>query len=318
MSRDTAVIIAAYNAAATLERAIASALAQPETAEVCVVDDGSRDGTLALAQAWAGRDTRVIALTQANAGPAAARNAAIAATSSPWIAILDADDFLLPGRLAAMHAHAEAADFVADTLMRTPQDAPAPSAPAGFGAGDTLTFEAFVLGNLGALKGPLDLGFLKPLMRRAFIDRHALTYLGELRLGEDYEFYARALAYGARFMVGGEAGYISVERAGSLSKAHSPEDLRRLRDCDDSLSAIPTLTEAEKRALKRHWRSVDCRLQWRLLIEAVKKRDAAAALRTFHTPEAALYLAARLSEQVWLRGGAWVRGGGRSSQKLRA
>ncbi len=318
MSRDTAVIIAAYNAAETLERAIASALAQPDTAEVCVVDDGSRDGTLALAQAWAGRDARVIALSQANAGPGAARNAAIAATSSPWIAILDADDFLLPGRLAAMHAHAGEADFVADTLMRTPEDAPAPSAPAGFGPGEGLSFEAFVLGNLGALKGPLDLGFLKPLMRRAFVRSKNLAYRPELRLGEDYEFYARALAYGARFVVGGEAGYISVERAGSLSKAHSPEDLRRLRDCDDGLLSIPALIEAERRAIKRHWRSVDCRLQWRLLIEAVKKRDAGAALRTFHTPEAALYLAARLSEQVWLRGGAWVRGGERSSQKLRA
>lgn len=300
----TAVIIAAYNAAATLDRAIASALAQPETAEVCIVDDGSTDSTLALAQAWAARDARVIALSQSNAGPGAARNAAIAATNAPWIAILDADDFLLPGRIGALHAHATEADFVADTLMRTPDGAPAPARAAGFGGATGLTFEAFVLGNLGALKGLLDLGFLKPLMRRAFIAKHSMVYRPELRLGEDYEFYARALAHGARFVVGGEAGYISVERAGSLSKEHSPEDLRRLRDCDEGLAAISTLSQAERRALKRHWGSVDCRLQWRLLIDAVKRRDAGAAVATFHTPQAALYLAARLGEQVWVRGRA--------------
>lgn len=314
----TAIVIAAYNAAATLERAIVSALAEPEAAQVCVVDDGSTDSTRALAEAWAAREPRVIALSQANAGPAAARNAAIAATDAPWITILDADDFLLPGRLAALHAHAAAADFVADALMRTPEGAPAPKAAPGFGAGAALSFEGFVLGNLGALKGPLDLGFLKPLMRRDFIARHSLAYRPDLRLGEDYEFYARALALGARFVVGGEAGYISVEREGSLSKAHSPEDLRRLRDCDAGLAALPGLSSADRAALKRHWQSVDCRLQWRLLIEAVKRRDAGAALRTFHNPQAALYLAARLGEQVWLRGGAWVRGEGRSSQNLRA
>jgi succinoglycan biosynthesis protein ExoU len=314
----TAIVIAAYNAAPTLERAIASALAEPEVVEVCVVDDGSTDATLTLAQTWAARDPRVIALSQANAGPGAARNAAIAATRAPWIAILDADDFVLPGRMAALHARAGDADFVADALMRTPEGAPAPRSAPGFGAGERLDFEGFVLGNLGALKGPLDLGFLKPLMRRDFIARHALAYRPELRLGEDYEFYARALALRARFVVGGPAGYISVEREGSLSNDHSPDDLRRLRDCDAGLAAMASLTGAERRALRRHWASVDCRLQWRLLIEAVKRRDGGAALAAFRTPQAALYLAARLGEQVWLRGGAWVRGGGRSSQKQRA
>lgn len=312
----TAVVIAAYNAAGTLERAIISALDQAECWEVCVVDDGSSDATLALAQAWAAREPRVIALSQANAGPSAARNAAIAATSTPWIAILDADDFLLPGRLSALHAHAADADFVADTLTRTPDAATALATPAGFDAPARLDFKGFVLGNLGALKGPLDLGFLKPLMRRDFIARHGLAYRPDLRLGEDYEFYARALALGARFLIGGEAGYISVERPGSLSKEHSPDDLRRLRDCDNGLAALPGLSQADERALKRHWTSVDCRLQWRLLIEAVKKRDAGAALGAFHTLEAALYLTARLGEQAWLRGQAWTQGRGRTSQKL--
>jgi len=314
----TAILIAAYNAGATLDRAIASALAQPETAEICIVDDASSDDTRALAQAWREKDVRVRVVAQpANAGPSAARNAAVAATSAPWIAILDADDFLLPGRLAALHARAGDADFIADALIRTPDANAAPPAADRFGAGQRIDFEAFVLGNLGALGGPLDLGFLKPMMRRDFIARHAMTYRTELRLGEDFEFYARALALGARFVIGGPAGYISVEREGSLSKDHSPGDLRRLRDCGAGLAAIETLGPAERRALKRHWTSVDCRLQWRLLIEAVKRRDAGAVFGAFHTPEAGLYLAARLGEQAWLRGGAWMRGSGRPSQKQR-
>jgi succinoglycan biosynthesis protein ExoU len=304
----TAVLIAAYNAGATLGRAVASALAHPETAEVCIVDDGSQDDTYDQALAWAARDSRVIALRQANAGPGAARNAAIAATKAPWLTILDADDYWLPGRLARLFEQAGAADFVSDALIRVADGADVPEAPTSVGAAMVLSLEAFLLGNLGGLKGPLDLGFMKPLMRRAFLDAHALRYQPELRLGEDYEFYARALALGARFLVIGPAGYVSVQRAGSLSMNHGEEELRRLRDCDADLAAVRPLTAAEQRALRRHTTSVDCRLQWVRLISAVKTKDGAAALSTFRSPAVSVYLCARLAEQVWLRGSASVRG----------
>ncbi|WP_395645019.1 glycosyltransferase family 2 protein [Terricaulis sp.] len=301
MPANTAVLIAAYNAAATLDRAIASALAQPETAEVCVVDDCSRDATAEIAEAWRARDARVIVVNQRfNAGPAAARNAAIEATTAPWLTILDADDFLLPGRLTTLQAHG-AADFVADRLIRVPEGAPAPAFTIVNEPAHELSFEAFVLGNTGGVRGPLDLGFIKPLFSRAFVAQHRLRYREEMRLGEDYEFYARALALGARFLVTAPAGYVSVEREGSLSKAHSEADLRHLRDCDDALRTIRPLAPQERRALDRHWRHVDCRLQWRRLISAVKARDTRAALSAFHTPASSVYLAARLAEQAWRR-----------------
>lgn len=295
-----AVIVAAYNAADTLERAVRSALAEPETAELLIVDDCSTDGTAALADQLAREDGRVRVLRMpANGGPAAARNAALAAATTPWIAILDADDYLVPGRFAALLAQGDAAEFVADELVRTP-DGAAPQVNLDPKPLGPISFEEFVLGNMGELKGPLDLGFVKPIFRRSFVTQHKLSY-ADMRLGEDYEFYARALALGARFLMIGPAGYISVERQGSLSKDHSEADLLRLRDCDLKLSAIRPLSESEQRALDRHYVSVDCRLQWRRMISAVKARDASAALSTFTSPRSTLYLAARLGEQMWLR-----------------
>ena len=102
-------------------------------------------------------------------------------------------------------------------------------------------------------------------------------------------------------MVGRPAGYVSVERPGSLSKEHGEIDLLRLRDCDDYLRSLRNYSSAEQRALQRHWTSVDCRLQWRRLISAVKARDVPQALSAFHTPDTTFYLAARLAEQAWLR-----------------
>lgn len=303
----TAVIIAAYNAEATLDRAVASALAQPEAVEIAIVDDASSDATAHRASAWTEREPRVSFHQQpVNAGPAAARNVAIAATSAPWITILDADDYWLEGRLGKLATHAANADFVADALMRV-RDADIPPASSAPFSPAPLNFSEFVLGNLGALKGPLDLGFLKPVFRRGFAVRHGLRYREDMRLGEDYEFYARAMGLGARFLVGGPAGYVSVEREGSLSKEHSEADLEMLRNCDDELATLPALSASDRRALRRHWDSVDCRLQWRRLISAVKARDAAAALATFYTAQAALYLAQRLAEQAVVRAGRALR-----------
>ena len=79
----------------TTPRAVASALKQPETAEVVVVDDASGDDGATLRAAEAADDgsgrLKVFALPR-NAGPSAARNAAIRASKAAWIAILDSDD----------------------------------------------------------------------------------------------------------------------------------------------------------------------------------------------------------------------------------
>src|SRR5579871_280827 len=63
------VVIALYNSAATLERAVRSALAQTlDGVEIIIVDDGSRDESLALARELEARypSIRVIALPQNN------------------------------------------------------------------------------------------------------------------------------------------------------------------------------------------------------------------------------------------------------------
>ncbi|MEW6118596.1 MAG: glycosyltransferase [Pseudomonadota bacterium] len=91
------VVIPAYNAEATLARAIESVRIQTWPAhEIIVVDDGSRDTTAEIAS---GFGTEVKLIRQANSGVSVARNAGAAAASGDWLAFLDADDWYARDRL---------------------------------------------------------------------------------------------------------------------------------------------------------------------------------------------------------------------------
>jgi len=87
------VVMPAYNAEAFLATAVESVLRQTcRDLELLIVDDGSSDGTVALAGRFAARDGRVRVLRQTNAGPGPARNTAFRAAQGRYFAFLDSDD----------------------------------------------------------------------------------------------------------------------------------------------------------------------------------------------------------------------------------
>ena len=93
------VCIPAYQAARYLGEAIDSVLAQvDDDTEVVMVDDGSTDGTAAVAASYRGR---IRVLRQAHGGIGAAFNAAVTASSGELLAAIDADDLWVPGKTQA-------------------------------------------------------------------------------------------------------------------------------------------------------------------------------------------------------------------------
>ena len=102
------VIIPAYNAAGTIERALQSVFSQSYAAlEIIVVDDGSADDTPALLRRLSASRPGLTVLTQPNAGVSAARNRALSACSGKYIRFVDADDTLPPDSIAHMVLRAE-------------------------------------------------------------------------------------------------------------------------------------------------------------------------------------------------------------------
>jgi hypothetical protein len=109
------VVVPAWNAGRSIERALASVLSDGRAdVEAIVVDDGSTDDTVAIVEAIAARDPRVVLLrSPANEGVSSARNRALAAARGEWLTFLDADDRLLPGALAALLGAAHVNDALA-------------------------------------------------------------------------------------------------------------------------------------------------------------------------------------------------------------
>lgn len=89
------ILIPAYNVASFLPKCLDSVLGQTYTdLQVVVMDDGSKDDTLAVANAYAAKDVRIETYHQENQGVAATRNHLLDHVKGDWVLFVDADDWI--------------------------------------------------------------------------------------------------------------------------------------------------------------------------------------------------------------------------------
>ena len=119
------IVIPVYNTETYLPACLDSILSQDFTDfEVLLVDDGSKDGSGAICDAYAGKDRRVRVFHQENGGVSSARNLALEQAGGDWICFIDSDDRLVPGGLQALagcvsdQVDLVMADFIETTLPR--------------------------------------------------------------------------------------------------------------------------------------------------------------------------------------------------------
>lgn len=249
------VVMAFHNGAPYLGDAVQSVLAQSHGhLELLLCDDASTDDAPAIAEELAGRDARVRVLRAARkSGPGAARNLGLTAARGDWIAIVDADDLLHPGRIAGLLAIAgdTAADVIADDLV-----------PFGGQSGTTLltplglksTWRPDALDLLRTAEGeaPVPVGYLKPMIRRSALG--SLRYRTELPIGEDFDLLLRLALSGARVAVAAKPWYLYRRHATSTSHRLPPEQAGAILAGIEALTRDhPIWAETAAEALKA-WR----------------------------------------------------------------
>ena len=298
---DVTVVIAAFDAAASIERALDSAARQTlPPREILVVDDGSTDDTAkrvrGFAAAWP--CVRLITLP-ANVGPSAARNRAIRESRGKWVAILDADDAWRPDRLENLTAWAERldADLMADNLILYDERAASP--------GRTAFRAASPIRQIGVQDlfesdmqdySPFSYGLLKPLIRKTFIERTALFYDKSIRCGEDFHYYAELMFHGARCFITRDAYYIYTTPMGELSE--QPSRLRTtVARFDEILRNADVL--AERYAAVADVRLAAAMRRRRTILDAVRVANIARDYRS--SRQYGRYVAAVLSRPAAVR-----------------
>jgi glycosyltransferase involved in cell wall biosynthesis len=187
-----AIVVPCYDSGPLVLDAVDSARAQTyPSIEITVVDDGSRDR--ATLRALERLPVGVRLIRQSNAGPSAARNAAIAATDAEFVLPLDADDRLRPraAELGAHHLRVDPDVGVVAGAMALIGDARGEHACAYSGPESMLRHTT--IPNISAF-------------RRA--DWLAVGgYPESVRRGEDWAFWMRILRLGRRVVVVPEVFY---------------------------------------------------------------------------------------------------------------
>jgi len=265
MANQLTILIAAKNAAATIERAVRSCVSEPDCSLI-LIDDHCTDDTVARARAVAGPRLRVLQAPDPGGIPVA-RQCGLDAIDSEFATWVDADDEWIPGRAARMlRALRQGADVAVDAFDlfdgatgRFVRRLPAPdflSAPGG----------AVRLFERNWLPGDSPVGF----RTRAF--REAGGYDPAVFGPESYDLLLRALARGARFAWSSEVGYRIYAYAGSVS-----------RQIDRQRAAVATaLGKHQYEAVRQlfHDAGYAPRISaWALVSMALFRGDARSALR---------------------------------------
>jgi glycosyltransferase involved in cell wall biosynthesis len=231
------VVIPAYEAAGTIVEAVGSALSQdPPPHQVIVADDGSAD---ALEQALTPfRQDQVRLLRLSHAGVSATRNAACREAAGEFVLFLDADDLLLPGKLAALGRlgrERPGLDVLATDLWfeldgrRSGRFGEANAFPAEEAQRRTILERCFVA---------------QPAIRRSRL--LALGgFDGSLRTGEDWDCLLRLVLDGS--VAGFDEAPLAVYRihGGSLTSSRADTFRDRARVLEKAL-ANPNLRPGEK------------------------------------------------------------------------
>lgn len=204
------VILPIYNVEAYLNRCLSSIAAQSfKDFEVLMVDDGSTDQSTAICDDWALRDARFHVIHKKNGGVSSARNAGLERTKGNFFTLVDPDDYLEIGHLAAL-AEAQArrdADLVIGRFTRLNEcgriiaEAPLTDEPL-------IERPSFVQ-HLPKLYGDRLLYFVYPKLYRSSLFL-SLRFDETMKISEDSVWIADVLTVADSIQLSNDAGYRNI------------------------------------------------------------------------------------------------------------
>lgn len=218
------IIVPAYNVAPYLERCLTSCLQQdiPQNDyEIVVVNDGSTDNTLAVAEEIASSHPNIRIISQENGGLSRARNAGLKEAKGEYVWFVDSDDFIAENFLGALLGPCQEKDldFLGMNMARVMPDG---------SISERIYYDASQAGQVQDGPSALRSGWLKQpcapfyLIRRSFLQEHGLSFCEGL-LHEDEDFTPRMFYLARKASVLDRIGYYARIRGGSIMTTPNPK-----------------------------------------------------------------------------------------------
>ena len=211
------IIVPVYNAQNTLQRCIDSILKQTHrNFELFLIDDGSKDASGTICDAYAAKDSRITVFHEENRGVSAARNTALDHACGEYLQFLDSDDWITPDATQRLVQAAEehGADMVISDFYRVVDDRV--SIKGDIDEDIVLDREQFAS---HMMENPADFyyGVLwNKLYRRAIVEEHHLRMNPSISWCEDFLFNLEYIRYAERFYALRAPLYYYVKTKGSL------------------------------------------------------------------------------------------------------
>lgn len=208
------IIVPVYNVAGLLPRCIESIQAQTYTDwELILIDDGSKDGSLAVCERYAAGDSRIRVFPQTNRGVSETRNRGISLARGRYLQFIDSDDSIEPEMLRQMHSALERdrSDVAICGYLERSDAGERPLIPEIAGAVEMQNLHEACP---GFFANPLVNSPCNKLYKRELIDT---TFPAGLSMGEDLLFNLAYLRRCSRLSFVQQPFYLYEKQEGGLS-----------------------------------------------------------------------------------------------------
>lgn len=207
------IIVPVYNVEAYLRQCLDSILSQTFTAwELILVDDGSPDGSGAICDEYAAKDSRVRVFHIPNGGVSNARNVGMEAAKGDWITFIDSDDWVGEDFLDSLYApinknpniefvHGEMQNFI-----------------EGVGLSYYRCIKPYMGNDKAYLLKSFDGHIASKLYKKEIITNHRLKFDINIILSEDYIFNTDYIKHINYYCFNQTTGYFYRQRADSATK----------------------------------------------------------------------------------------------------
>lgn len=219
------VVVTCYNLEHAIGRCLESLQRQTYSAlEIIVVDDGSRDNSLAVIRQLARQDGRIIPVAQENGGPSAARNHGIELATGEYLLFIDGDDYVADTYVEHFMEAAEGSDMVIGALRYVYPDGTEAAAPESeFRCDKAQYVEKYYTQSVvkRTIFGPVN-----KLYRTAVIKENHVRFREGLAIREDGIFVLEVLEHVKTVCGIGYAEYYYIQSAPNeslVSKFHPTE-----------------------------------------------------------------------------------------------